>query len=655
MLDEVYDAINRAEWDVARARCRTLLEADPLRAEAHHALGLAFCGQAAFVDALPHFEAARLVDTSTPLWSRDLGVVRAQVGDWAGAVSELSRVVDSLDTDALIVYLLAAREAAVLDRAVARLDDRPRPDEPGFLAAYGHALVDVGRGAEAEIALRRCLELEPSRVAALDTLGRAYELLGQGDRAFEYWTSFAAAEPTSAYAQLRLALASSDRGSCGDARRLRKSAEALGLQRHTDHDTALFIRLSDPEESAASILAASRAAFPPAGSVVAAPARRRDGRLRVGYLSGEYRSTPFWYFFHPFLRAHDRSTIEVFLYNTSPIADRFTARYETLGEHWCGAGGLSDAALVGRMRADDLDVVVDLSGHFPFNRLPLLCDRIAPVQMTYPNYPATTGCPGVDWLFTDRWTSPPGTEVEYSERLYHLEPGYLGFELPDRCPPVAPPPALVNGYPTFGVFQRLAKFNERVWDAIAAVLHRVPDARLLLQNSDAELDRPDSQTSRRLRSCLDARGIDPGRMTLRGPVPREEHLSLLPAVDVSLDTFPYSGQTTTCESLIMGVPVVTMRGRTHVGRVSGALLARTGHADWIAESTSHYADIAAALVADAGALARTRARLRADFVDAGFTDGRRLASQLEAAYGALVHGHASAGGATGVAAAAGRG
>ena len=205
------------------------------------------------------------------------------------------------------------------------------------------------------------------------------------------------------------------------------------------------------------------------------------------------------------------------------------------------------------------------------------------------------------------------------------------------------------------MFQRLAKFNDRVWDAIAAVLHRVPDARLLLQNSDAELDRPDSQTSRRLRSCLDARGIDPGRMTLRGPVPREEHLSLLPAVDVSLDTFPYSGQTTTCESLIMGVPVVTMRGRTHVGRVSGALLARAGHAEWIAESTSQYAEIAAALVADAGALARIRARLRADFVDAGFTDGRRLASQLEAAYGALVHGHASAGAATGIVAAAGRG
>lgn len=646
MLAEVYDAINRADWDAARARCRALLAVDPMLAEAHHAIGLAYCGEAAFVDALPHLEAARHVDAATPLWSRDLGVVHAQVGDWGAAVSELSRVIDSLDAEALLVFLWAARAAAVLEEAVATLDGCARPDEAGFLAAYGQALLDVGRNGDAVTALRRCLDLEPSRVAALDTLCRAYERLDQGDLAFDRCASYAAAAPTSAYAQLRLALASSDRGLCDEARRLRVAAEALGLQRQTDHDGALYLRLADPEEDGASIVAASRAAFaasPPAPTRQVRP-RRGVGRLRVGYVSGEFRSTPFWYFADPFLRAHDRSVVEVSLYHTSQVADAFTARYKALAEQWREAGSLPDAALADRMRADGLDVVVDLSGHFPFNRLSLLCDRVAPVQMTYPNYPATTGCPGVDWLFTDRVTSPPGTEHEYSERLYHLDPGYLVFELPQHCPPVAGPPALVNGYPTFGVFQRLAKFNDRVWDAIAAVLRRVPNGRLLVQNGDAELDRPDSPTSVRVRSCLESRGVDPCRMTLHGPVARDQHLRLLHQVDVSLDTFPYGGQTTTCESLVMGVPVVTMRGRTHVGRVSGALLTRAGHADWVADSTDHYVQIAAALVADLCDLARTRRQLRADVVDAGMTDGRRLAAQLEMAFRLLVDGQAAAGG-----------
>jgi protein O-GlcNAc transferase len=645
MLAEVYDAINRADWDAAREHCRALLLDDPLLAEAHHAMGLTYCGEAAFDEALTHFEAAHRADSATPQWSRDLGVLHAQVGDWAAAFTSLSGVVDSLDAEAVVVYLRAARETGRLDAALASLEGRARLDDAAFLAAYGEALVEVGRCDEAEGLLLRCLALDPARVAALDTLGLAYERLGQGDRAVDCWTTYAHTEASSAYAQLRLALGASDRGRCHEGRVLRQRAERLGLTRASEHDTALYMRLSDPDEDAVGIAAASRAAFAGAPAIVPAArlARRRDGRLRIGYLSGEYRSTPAWYFLHPFLRTHDRSQVEVFLYNASPIADGITAHYGPLGEHWRDVAGLADAALAEQMEADALDVIVDLSGHYPFNRLSLLRDRIAPVQMTYPNYPSTTGCPGIDWLFTDRWTSPAGTEAEYTERLYHLEPGYLAFELPDGCPPVTPPPALVNGYPTFGVFQRLAKFNDRVWDAFAAVLHRVPDSRLLLQNGDGELDRPESPTSRRLRAALDARGIDPSRLTLRGPLPRDAHLRLLSCVDVSLDTFPYSGQTTTCEALVMGLPVVAMEGRTHVGRVSGALLARTGHADWIAPSIDRYAEIAASLVTDVQSLARTRAALRSHFVDAGLADGRRLASELEGAYRVLVHGHATRG------------
>jgi predicted O-linked N-acetylglucosamine transferase (SPINDLY family) len=214
--------------------------------------------------------------------------------------------------------------------------------------------------------------------------------------------------------------------------------------------------------------------------------------------------------------------------------------------------------------------------------------------------------------------------------------GYLGFDVSLSDVEVGPLPCLSTGRPTFGVCQRFNKFTAGVWDALAGVLAAVPDATLLLMNGDLELARPASDTTRMVYRELDARGIDPARVTVRGPRGRREHLESLTRVDVTLDTFPYNGQTTTCESLWMGVPVVTLFGHSHVGRVSGALLARAGHPDWIASSIPQYCAIAASLVSDADALARTRGRLRQDFIDAGMTDGPRLARELETAYRTLM-------------------
>jgi protein O-GlcNAc transferase len=317
------------------------------------------------------------------------------------------------------------------------------------------------------------------------------------------------------------------------------------------------------------------------------------------------------------------------------VRDRFTQEFRRWPEHWREAAGVPDARLADQLRRDEFDVLVDLSGHFPFNSLHVLAERVAPAQIAYPNYPGTTGSPCVDYILTDRWTSPPGTEGEYSERLHHIPTGYLGFDVSLADLDVGPLPMIANRRPTFGVFQRFSKFTSDVWNAVAAVLTAVPDAALVVQNGDEELDRPGSQTSRTALGELDARGIDLTRVQLRGCRSRHDHLRAVSQVDVSLDTCPYNGQTTTCESLWMGVPVVTLFGHSHVGRVGGALVARTGHADWIARSISEYCAIAASLVSNADALGRTRRHLRGDVIDSGLTDGRRLAGELEAAYQAL--------------------
>ena len=648
-LRSVYDALARGAWATARAECRGILDTNGDVAAVHHAFGLSLCGEGAFEAALPHFVAARVVDRETSRWARELGILYATLSRWSDAYETLGAVVKSLDADGLSTFLTAAVEISRTGPALDVLDargDAPLPTDAQFLWAYGMALAVAKRHDEAAAALHACLALDPSRGDAHEGLSLVYEATHEPELALHHARECARLLPQSAHARIRLALNCSERGLCEEGRRVRLEAEALGLRTTADRSVALYIMLSDPHETGDSLLAACRRAFDGpavvAGSAPgearprpAAGARRRASkrsRLRVGYISGECRSTPAYYFFRPFLESHDRSIVDVTLYITNPLRDPVTAEYMGWAARTRDLTTLSDLALAEAIRADGLDVLVDLTGHFIFNRLWALALRAAPVQAAFPNYPGTTGCPNIDYFFTDEWMSPPGAAREFSERLYHLPGGCLMYAAADDAPAPASLPMARNGYPTFGIFQRLAKFNDRVWDAVAATFLRAPRARLLIQNGDAELDRPDSETSRRLRRELDSRGIDPGRLTLQGPLHYLEHLAAVTQVDVALDTFPYAGQTTTCESLWMGVPVVTLPQTTHASRVGASLLTRAGHRDWIAGSPAAYGEIAAALVSDANTLARVRQTLRADVVEGGLTNAAGLARALEAAY-----------------------
>jgi predicted O-linked N-acetylglucosamine transferase (SPINDLY family) len=637
-LDPIYDALGQGRWAEARELCRRVpgQHQDPA---VLHALALTFCGEGAFGEAVVHLEHACRVDGTTAHWARDLGIVYAKLGRWAEVVEALRPRVDALDSDGLALFLTAAVEAGHPDAALADLEARragPLPSDSQFLFAHGVALGMVERHAEAETVLVQCLAHDHERGDVHEALAFVYDAGKEAERGLHHARESVRLLPDSAHARLRLALACSERGLCNEGRALRLEAVGRGLTRPDDRSVNLYVMLSDPREDGPSIAAVSRQAFAdvpaiPLDRTRAARTRRSGERLRVGYVSGECRSTPAFYFFRPFLSRHTRESIEVYIYCSNPRRDGVTPRYREWAEHWRDCGDLSDAALVDRIRADELDVIVDLSGHFIFNRLTALVSRVAPVQVTYPNFPSTTGCPGIDYFFTDMWTSPPGTEAEYVEQLYRLPSGYLMYAPPDDGPAVEPLPMRAGGGPTFGVFQRLAKFNDGVWDALATVLHRAPASRLLIQAGDRELDRPDSQTCAALRRHLALRDVNPARVTFKGPLPYLEHLSAMTEVDVVLDTFPYGGQTTTCEALWMGAPVVTLPQRTHVSRVSGALLARAGHADWVATSPDDYGAIAADLVADAGRLATIRHQLRGKVLDR-LADGTALTRDMEEAY-----------------------
>jgi protein O-GlcNAc transferase len=238
----------------------------------------------------------------------------------------------------------------------------------------------------------------------------------------------------------------------------------------------------------------------------------------------------------------------------------------------------------------------------------------------------------MDYFFTDRWTSPAGSEAGYTERLQHLSCGYLMYAPPPEAPAPSPSSAGATGVVTFGVFQRLSKIGPSAWDAFGEVLRRVPRSRLLLHNADAALDIADSATVKFLLAQLRARGVSPDRVILVGGRGQREHMEAIGQADIALDTWPYSGHTTTCESLWMGVPVVTRRRDSHVSRVSSGLLLRAGLTDGVTDSTEDYVAAAVRMAGDIDRLVYARATLRARTIDAGLTDGPRLAREMEEAY-----------------------
>jgi predicted O-linked N-acetylglucosamine transferase (SPINDLY family) len=370
------------------------------------------------------------------------------------------------------------------------------------------------------------------------------------------------------------------------------------------------------------------------------PARPRDftnsrdvnRKLRIGYISGEATSAQTFCFMSPIIKNHDRSRFEVVYYNAQPHHNERTGEYQRWVAGWREVAGLTETEQADLVRGGRIDIFADLSGHYGYSALPVAAMRVAPVQVAFPNYPSTTGVAEIDYMFTDRWTSPAECEKHYAERLYRVPSGYLAYAPPACAPAVSELPALRSGAVTFGFFQRASKLNAGVYDAIARVLHGVPRSRLLVHFSSVDLDEEGSGMRSRIAGALAARGIAAGRIEFAGSRGLDRSLALMGEADIALDSFPYNGQTTTCECLWMGVPVVTLAGGAHAGRVGAALLSRVGLPGWVAAGVADYVEIASRAAADLPALAVLRAGLRDRVAASSLADGPRICREIEDAY-----------------------
>jgi predicted O-linked N-acetylglucosamine transferase (SPINDLY family) len=354
--------------------------------------------------------------------------------------------------------------------------------------------------------------------------------------------------------------------------------------------------------------------------------RNPKRQLRVGFLSPDFRTHSVCFFFASVMGRRDRSKLWVALYGEVQNPDDMTVRVRAVADAWRSTVGVSDANVADQIRADRIDILIDLCGHLEGNRLPVLGLKPAPVQMTWLGYPNTTGIPEVDYRITDANADPPGTADEhYTEKLIRLPNAFFAYTPVPDTPDVSPLPMPTNGHPTFGVFHLLQKVSEKACDHWAAAMKAVPAAKLLW------LGVPESARPMMLQR-MTSRGIAAGRIELIGRVPLAEFFALHARVDFALDTYPWVGHTSTCHSLWAGVPTLTLAGPTAVSRAGASVLGCLGLADdWVAGSVEEFAAKAAARAADPAALADLRGRLRPMLAESPLTDTTGFARDFESA------------------------
>ena len=467
------------------------------------------------------------------------------------------------------------------------------PEHPDLHSNCGAALMELGRLSEAMARFERALALKPGLAEARNNLGKVCQELGRMAEAEAHYREALRLRPDYAEAHSNLLMTLTYL--------LDRSADRL-LAEHREYGR----RHDGP-------------VLPHANS--RAPGRR----LRIGYVSGDFRRHVVGGFFEPVLAAHDRVAVSLHLYSETRRPDGVTAHFKTMADGWRDTAGLGDEALAAQIRADGIDILVDLAGHSAFNRLPVFALKPAPVQVTWLGYPGTTGLAAMDYRLVDPVSDPEDSaDTHATEALVRLNDGFLCYR-----PPPAPEPECEPGPLTFGSFNNLNKLSQPVQALWAELLHRLPDARLLLKSRQLA----DPAVARSLRSAFEKRGIAGERLDLRGwTATSEAHLGTYRRLDVALDPFPYAGTTTTCEALWMGVPVVTLAGDRHAARMGASLLSRMGLEELIAADEAEYLEIAASLAADPGRRARLRAELRPRMAASPLADADALTRRLETAY-----------------------
>ena len=357
----------------------------------------------------------------------------------------------------------------------------------------------------------------------------------------------------------------------------------------------------------------------------------KPNKLRVGFVSGDFHSHPVGFFLENFLRAADCTALELIAYPSLNFSDQLTERIKPYFSQWTPIYGLDDIAAAERIHQDGVHVLIDLAGHTQKHRLPVFAQKPAPLQVSWLGYFATTGIKEIDYLLGDPYVTPEKSQEGFTERIWRLPASRWCASEPEYEVNLSALPALNNGHITFGCFGNYTKLNDAVVSLWVELLSVVPTSKLLLKTKQFR----DPQVTEEALVRFTAQGIVKERLVLEAPDSRDKYFSAYNRIDITLDTFPFTGGTTSVDSLWMGVPVITLAGDSLVSRQGVGLLCNTDLSDWVAQDRAEYLTKAVKFANDVDYLAALRQRLRAQVTRSTLFDAPQFARHFEQAMWAM--------------------
>ena len=623
-----------AHFDQALVFYDRAIKLSPTYTAAYNNCGVVLHRLARFREAITQFDGAIHLDSDFSIAHYNRGVSHESLKEFGEAINSYSAALLITPDYADAYHNLANtfKRIMSLDRAISFYDKAIAiiPDVANVYNSRGVALQESGRVAEALNFFSKAITLTPDDAVVYSNRGMALKELKRFDEALVSYEKAICVSPKCADAFNNRGVTLLDLKRFNDAIDSFKSAVNLDGSAFHAYSNLLFTMNFVPSLAAVNRLEEARNF----GALVTSktknkfsswPSLNKSVKLRIGFLSGDFRNHPVGYFFEGLLSKIDQTRFELFAYSTILNEDDLTQRLKCHVSVWRSIVHQNDAEAAETIHADCLNILIDLAGHTAGNRLSIFAYKPAPVQASWLGYFATTGVAEIDYFIGDPFVAPYGEEEHFVERVIRLPETYFCFTPPQSEIEVGPLPALKNGYVTFGCFNNLAKLNSAVVDLWAKILKIVEGSKLFLKSRQLG----DLTVIQSTIEVFSRAGIPSDRLIFEGPSDRKQYFEAFNRVDIALDPFPFPGGTTTVEGLWMGVPVVTLRGNRFIAHNGETIAFNSGQSAWVAQNEDDYCQKAKFFATDLIALAKLRSGLRRQVLRSPLFDAERFARNFE--------------------------